>query len=45
MSAALLDAKQVAAFQKDGFLIVDSLFSQEEVTLLGQPMGKGARSN
>ncbi|WP_417381659.1 phytanoyl-CoA dioxygenase family protein [Gimesia sp.] len=36
MNTELISAEHLTAFQQDGFLIVEGLFSQEEVTLLGQ---------
>ncbi|WP_298859202.1 phytanoyl-CoA dioxygenase family protein [uncultured Gimesia sp.] len=36
MTAMLFTAEQIAQFEQDGFLVVEDLFSQEEVSLLGQ---------
>lgn len=36
MTASLFTTEQITQFQQDGFLVVEGLFSEEEVTLLGQ---------
>ena len=36
MVTSLFSSEEIERFQRDGFVVVESLFSEEEVALLGQ---------